>query len=87
MFARLLRRPRASCFLFGPRGTGKSTWIGQHFAGARIYDLLDTSEALRLAREPATLYREVEGLVITYLTKWSGLGIFYPWKTPSTRRR
>ena len=62
MFARLLRRPRASCFLFGPRGTGKSTWIGQHFAGARIYDLLDTSEALRLAREPATLFREVEGL-------------------------
>ncbi|MDD9988844.1 MAG: AAA family ATPase [Spirochaetaceae bacterium] len=61
MFARLLRRPRASCFLFGPRGTGKSTWIGQHFAGARIYDLLDTSEALRLAREPATLFREVEG--------------------------
>ena len=42
-------------------GTGKSTWIGQHFAGARIYDLLDTSEALRLAREPATLFREVEG--------------------------
>lgn len=61
MFARLQRRPRASCFLFGPRGTGKSTWIGQHFAGARIYDLLDTSEALRLAREPATLFREVEG--------------------------
>ena len=61
MFARLLRRPRSSCFLFGPRGTGKSTWIGQHFAGARIYDLLDTSEALRLAREPATLFREVEG--------------------------
>ena len=62
MFARLLRRPRASCFLFGPRGTGKSTWIERHFAGARIYDLLNTSEALRLAREPATLFREVEGL-------------------------
>ena len=62
MFARLLQRPRASCFLFGPRGTGKSTWIEQHFAGARIYDLLNTSEALRLAREPATLFREVEGL-------------------------
>ena len=62
MIARLLQRPRTSCFLFGPRGTGKSTWIGQHFAGARIYDLLDTSEALRLAREPVTLFREVEGL-------------------------
>ncbi len=62
MIARLLQHPRTSCFLFGPRGTGKSTWIGQHFADARTYDLLDTSEALRLAREPATLFREVEGL-------------------------
>ena len=62
VFARLLRRPRSSCFLFGPRGTGKSTWIAHHFAGARLYDLLNTTEALRLAREPATLFREVEGL-------------------------
>ena len=62
MFARLLRRPGSSCFLFGPRGTGKSTWIARHFAGARLYDLLNTTEALRLAREPATLFREVEGL-------------------------
>ena len=62
MFARMLRRPRTSCFLFGPRGTGKSTWIGRHFAGARLYDLLDTTEALRLAREPATLFREAATL-------------------------
>ena len=62
MFARLLRRSGSSCFLFGPRGTGKSTWIARHFAGARLYDLLNTTEALRLAREPATLFREVEGL-------------------------
>ena len=62
MFARLLRRPRSSCFLFGPRGTGKSTWIGRHFADARLYDLLNTTEALRLAREPGALFREVETL-------------------------
>lgn len=62
MFARLLRPPRSSCFLFGPRGTGKSTWIGRHYAGARLYDLLNTTDALRLAREPATLFREVEAL-------------------------
>ena len=62
MFARMLRRPRTSCFLFGPRGTGKSTWIGRHFADARLYDLLDTTEALRLAREPATLFREAATL-------------------------
>ena len=62
MFARLLRRPRSSCFLFGPRGTGKSTWIGRHFADARLYDLLNTTEALRLAREPGALFREAAGL-------------------------
>jgi uncharacterized protein len=48
-------------FLFGPRGTGKSTWIRQHFASAVLYDLLDTAEALRLSREPHHLFREVEG--------------------------
>ena len=62
VFARLLRAPRSSCFLFGPRGTGKSTWIGRHFADARLYDLLNTTEALRLAREPGALFREVETL-------------------------
>lgn len=55
MFARMLRRPRSSCFLFGPRGVGKSTWIGRHFADAPLYDLLNTTEALRLTREPATV--------------------------------
>ena len=49
-------------FLFGPRGTGKSTWIRQHFQGAVVYDLLDTAEALRLSRDPNALYREVHSL-------------------------
>ena len=55
-------RPSASFFLFGPRGTGKSTWIASNFAGAPTYDLLNTREALRLSRNPEALYREVEGL-------------------------
>ena len=32
----------------------------QHFPGARWYDLLNTAESLRLAREPRLLYRELE---------------------------
>ena len=55
-------RPSASFFLFGPRGTGKSTWIASNFAGAPTYDLLNTREALRLSRNPEALYRELEGL-------------------------
>ena len=29
MFARLLKTPNRSLFLFGPWGTGKSTWLQQ----------------------------------------------------------
>ncbi len=52
--------PKESILLLGPRGTGKSTWINHHFKDAVIYDLLNTSEAIRLAREPSALYRELE---------------------------
>ncbi|MEX1117788.1 MAG: DUF4143 domain-containing protein [Terrimicrobiaceae bacterium] len=62
MFTRALQPPNGSFFLFGPRGTGKSTWIREHFPHAVSYDLLDTGESLRLAREPRALYREVEGV-------------------------
>ncbi len=61
MYTRLLSLPSQSSFLFGPRGTGKSTWIRASFPDATVYDLLDTSESLRLNREPEALYREVSG--------------------------
>jgi len=59
MCARLLQTPVRSAFLFGPRGTGKSTWIRQRFPEAPLYNLLDTGEALRLAAEPQAIYREL----------------------------
>ncbi|NGX54462.1 MAG: hypothetical protein KR126chlam2_00073 [Chlamydiae bacterium] len=39
--------PESSFFLFGPRGTGKSTWLRYHFPQALWIDLLDP-ELLRL---------------------------------------
>ncbi len=60
MLKRLLKKPKQSILLLGPRGTGKSTWIKHHFKDAIIYDLLSTSEALRLSRDPSMLYRELE---------------------------
>lgn len=60
MFSRVIKAPRGSFFLLGPRGTGKSTWISEHFDGARTYDLLDHSECLRLERDPHQLGRELE---------------------------
>ena len=62
MYARLLSPPSGSFFLFGPRGTGKSTWIRERFAGAASYDLLDTREALRLGKAPHALYAELATL-------------------------
>ena len=38
---RLLRPPKQSFFLLGPRGSGKSTWVRHELAGAHRIDLLD----------------------------------------------
>jgi len=62
MYTRLLGIPTDSIFLFGPRGTGKSTWIRARYPNARVYDLLNTGELLRLNKEPQTLYRELAAL-------------------------
>jgi predicted AAA+ superfamily ATPase len=40
-YARILKQPSSSFFLLGPRGTGKSTWIGQVLPKAIRFDLLD----------------------------------------------
>jgi predicted AAA+ superfamily ATPase len=52
---RLLRCPDRSFFLFGPRGTGKSTWLRQVLPEAVRLDLLDTSLYLELSRDPHRL--------------------------------
>ena len=62
MFQRQLQAPPGSFFLFGPRGTGKTTWIQEHFRDAPSYDLLSAAEALRLNRDPSFLARECEEL-------------------------
>lgn len=46
---------RKSCFLFGPRQTGKSTLIRQQFADCPVWNLLDQRVFLRLARNPALI--------------------------------
>ena len=48
---------RKSCFLFGPRQTGKSTLIGQQFEDCPTWNLLDQALFRRLARN-AALIRE-----------------------------
>ncbi len=62
MYTRILKVHSGSFFLFGPRGTGKSTWIRENFKNATVYNLLNSREALRLERDPRTLYDELKTL-------------------------
>ncbi len=52
---RRLRLPERSFFLFGARGTGKSTWLKQVLPDALRLDLLDTELRLELTAHPNRL--------------------------------
>ena len=58
MYDRILDTPASSVFLFGPRGTGKTTFVRQRLPNARSYDLLDSETFLRLSQAPQRLYDE-----------------------------
>lgn len=58
MFTGRCPTPDRSFFLFGPRGTGKSTWIRSAIQADVSYDLLDAAESIRLAADPGLLARE-----------------------------
>ena len=55
MYSRILQHPEASFFLFGPRGTGKSTWVRSVFPGALFVDLLESEVYNRLLASPQRL--------------------------------
>lgn len=46
---------QVSSFIFGPRGTGKSTWLKSSLVGARFIDLLDPTVFRRLVAQPNRL--------------------------------
>ena len=53
--------PRQNFFLFGPRGTGKSTWLKQHYVGAETIDLLAPKEFRAYSARPERLRQVVGG--------------------------
>jgi predicted AAA+ superfamily ATPase len=55
MFARSLKLPDQSFFLFGPRGTGKSTLLRTVFPDSVFFDLLDLSVYSELLAHPNRL--------------------------------
>jgi predicted AAA+ superfamily ATPase len=62
MYARQLSLPDRSFFLFGPRGTGKTTWLRQVLPDALWFDLLRTQVFLDLSQRPDTFRQQVEAL-------------------------
>ena len=55
-----LALPRGqSAFLWGPRKTGKTTFLKQRFPQSRRYDLLETDLLFSLAKEPRRLREEL----------------------------
>lgn len=62
MYKRKLKKPSNSAIIFGPRGSGKSTWISQNFKGCLTYNLLNTKEQIRLSMDPSQFYHEVKAV-------------------------
>jgi uncharacterized protein len=61
MYTRLLhlpRQPKKSFFLWGPRQTGKTTFLKATYPEATRIDLLKTDELIRYLRRPALLREE-----------------------------
>ena len=70
MFSRLLtidQHRHKSCFLFGPRGTGKTRWVTRHFTDSLYIDLLKHSDFAYLQADPSRL----EALVLAHDSPWT----------------
>lgn len=62
MISRLLKPPKTSALLFGPRMTGKSTWLRHHCKDWLWIDLLREANFQLYLAEPGRLRKEVENL-------------------------
>jgi predicted AAA+ superfamily ATPase len=58
---RFFQAPAGHFFLFGPRGTGKSTWLRTHFPGSLRIDLLEPEVHRAYAARPERLRDLVAG--------------------------
>jgi uncharacterized protein len=58
---RFLPAPNSSFFLFGPRGTGKTTWLRQEFPSAVFVNLLKPDTFRELSARPERLVELIRG--------------------------
>ena len=61
LVSRLFQPPKDSFFLLGPRGTGKSTWLRQHYPKALYVDLLDQEAYRSFLARPERLGELLDG--------------------------
>lgn len=67
MYSRLIKAPEGkSFFLFGPRGTGKTTWVKTTFPDAIYLDMLEAELFNDLLANPQRL----ENLIPKYFKEW-----------------
>lgn len=57
---RFFQAPKTSFFLFGPRGTGKSTFVHQHFKNSIYIDLLDPERVRFFSAMPERLKEVID---------------------------
>ena len=55
LITRFFKAPNQSFFLFGPRGTGKSTWLKSHYPNALWIDLLELDQLRLYSAAPERL--------------------------------
>jgi len=58
---RYIKDPGSSFFLFGPRGTGKTTWLKNNYSNVLYFDLLDESLFRTLNSRPERIVEYIEG--------------------------
>ncbi len=58
---RFFKDSAGSYFVFGPRGTGKSTWLNRRYGKALVVDLLGPDEFRQYNSRPERLIELVEG--------------------------
>lgn len=61
LIPRFFKAPDQSFFLFGPRGTGKSTWLRENYPGALWVDLLAPETYRRFEARPERLGELITG--------------------------
>ncbi len=59
---RLLQPPKSSFFLFGCRGTGKSTWVSHVFPRAHVISLLEEGRYQEYLADPGRFRQELRAL-------------------------